>query len=303
MKTSQSPRLNYRSCFVLLFLCVAGVALPRWIVEASAGTATSRYTYDAAGRVSTKITPEGTIRFTYDKAGNLIEVADLIGTWLYTYDDCGRVTSVVNPDRKDIRYLYNRAGKLSQLTVAGQNIGYRYDKKGRLIQVFDPQLGTFALAYDDADRITRVIPPAGLATSNACDDVHQLLERMTPNGGAACVYDYLGRLYSRSEPGADTSDRYLYSDSQVMAEYDSAGVIRRRYLWGAGVDLVLGFHDAPSGHAYDLHRDSLNGGVPTVHTADAASIADRLLFGGLEWEPGFGLYTRIESKSNEIDKE
>lgn len=60
------------------------------------------------------------------------------------------------------------------------------------------------------------------------------LRTATGARNATLSYDPLGRLYQVS--GAGVTTRFLYDGDALVAEYDAAGAVLRRYVHGAGVD-------------------------------------------------------------------
>ena len=56
-------------------------------------------------------------------------------------------------------------------------------------------------------------------------------------GGASMLYDAVGRLHSIAKAGA--TREFLYDGGEVIAEYDAAGNVTKRYVRGSGADEVL----------------------------------------------------------------
>ena len=96
----------------------------------SIGAPTTRYTYDAAGQLTSETDPAGNVtQYEYDALGrvtNIIE-ADPDGAagpqtnpvTTYTYDAAGQVTAVTDPLGNVTRYLYDNLGR--QVTVLHAN--------------------------------------------------------------------------------------------------------------------------------------------------------------------------------------
>ena len=94
---------------------------------------------------------------------------------------------------------------LNQYTAAGTT-GLLYDNNGNL-----RQSGTTAYLYDIENRMVQA------------------------GSTIVLVYDPLGRLFQISGGSAGTI-RFLYDGDELVAEYDSNGVLTHRYVHGAGVD-------------------------------------------------------------------
>ena len=86
-------------------------------------------------------------------------------------------------------------------------------------------------------------------------------------------YDPLGRRSGKDATiaGSTTSTEYLWSGSQVMAEYDgTTGALLRRYVYGPGIDTPLVMLDASDNKTY-LHGDRL-GSIIAVASSTGAQI-------------------------------
>ena len=96
---------------------------------------TTRYAYDAQGKLIEKILPdESIVQYSYDLLGNLIGVDD--GRWplAYTYDVLGRLTTE-HQGWATTGYRYDAMGYITaQLLPDGQRIDYDF-QQGRLQQV------------------------------------------------------------------------------------------------------------------------------------------------------------------------
>jgi RHS repeat-associated protein len=162
-------------------------------------------------------------------------------------------------------------------TAAGQSgASLAYDANGNLTSD-----GTDSYTYDVENRL--------VAASN----------------GAALVYDPLGRLLEAGRNGGTT--RFLYDGDALVAEYDSAGTLLRRYVHGAGVDEPLMWYEgATVSHANlrPLYADA-QGSIVAVSDFAGNSIAvnaydeygipasanqGRFQYTGQIWLPELGLY-------------
>jgi YD repeat-containing protein len=119
---------------------------------------------------------------------------------------------------------------LNQYTSAGPAT-FAYDANGNLTSD-----GSGAYAYDVENRLV-----AG------------------PNG-ATLVWDPLGRLF-QSSSNSHAATQYLYDGDALVAEYDGAGNLLRRYVHGDDVDTPLVWYDgagvtAPQ-YLYADHQGSI----------------------------------------------
>jgi RHS repeat-associated protein len=111
-------------------------------------------TYDAAGRLSGEVRPDGTVlAFSYDRAGRLEEIRDSHGgAERFAYDGRGYVASIDYADGSTDRFEYDELGRLASAANASATIEYEYDALGR--QVVRRQ-GDFELRteFDTAARV------------------------------------------------------------------------------------------------------------------------------------------------------
>jgi RHS repeat-associated protein len=132
---------------------------------------------------------------------------------------------------------------------------------------------------------------------------YDAMNRLTSsNNGASAVYDATGRLLQISQGGATT--RFLYDGTRLIAEYDGAGTLQRRYVHGHGVDDPLVWFQYPSGARHHLFKDE-RGSVIAADTGSAvtttrydeygnrdasATYSGRFQYTGQTWMPELGLY-------------
>ncbi len=128
----------------------------------------------------------------------------------------------------------------------------------------------------------------------------------TPASGgttAALRYDPLGRLYETN--GSSGITRFLYDGDELVAEYNSAGTMLRRYAHGSGIDDPVIWYEGPTiGPARWLHADH-QGSVVAITDASANAITinrydewgipqstntGRFQYTGQAWIPELGMY-------------
>jgi YD repeat-containing protein len=113
------------------------------VVEATADNGESRWTYDAAGRITTQTVTAGgtttTTTFTYDGDGRLHSHTSGADTWTYAYDAAGRVSRITTGDWTQ-DYTYRADGRLDHFELIDAHgsgpsrIDDTYDARGRLIE-------------------------------------------------------------------------------------------------------------------------------------------------------------------------
>jgi RHS repeat-associated protein len=167
------------------------------------------YTYNAAGRLTSRVNASGTTTMTYDPLGRLASRKHSSNNLQinYTYDKAGNLATVVDPGGTTT-YAYDARNLVTRMTLpAGQLIDFGYDADGRRIDTWqgtntahttwDAHTRT---TYDAADRVSRVF------TARASNDntrVSDLTYSYASNGGTC----------SPGKPsGTDTSLRQTMTD-------------------------------------------------------------------------------------------
>jgi RHS repeat-associated protein len=76
---------------------------------------------------------------------------------------------------------------------------------------------------------------------------------------ASYAYDYLGRRISKTVYGTpNVTTRYAYDGDRIIAEYNGAGTLRRKFIYGPGIDEPIYLIDVANGNAvYYYHFDGL----------------------------------------------
>ncbi len=103
-------------------------------------------------------------------------------------------------------YSYDDHNKLTSLTGGGMSASFGYDGNGSMTSVSGDMFGSWTLAYDDANRPTSIVYPAGVDTY---------------------VYNAFGQRTRASLNG--TIFRYVYNGSRVLEQTDDAGNLLSRY--------------------------------------------------------------------------
>ena len=122
------------------------------------------------------------------------------------------------------------------------------------------------------------------------------------------AYDAAGRRIEKKVDGA-TQVKYVYDGDHIIAEYNNAGTLLRKYVHGAGIDQPICMIEASGAYAgtHYYHYDALGSCVAMTNSAGnvvqlyeysvygqvAASDADhpnRFMFTGREFDKDTGLY-------------
>ncbi len=130
-----------------------------WLVSTTTPEHTWSWTYDTAGnrltetvdgttttatlaqgnRVTSLVSPLGTVTMTYDAMARLVSRsgAPVGGTWTYAWDPMGRLAEVVRPDGVHASYRYDTWGDRVEKTVGG--VTTRFYRSGWLFLELDAQ--------------------------------------------------------------------------------------------------------------------------------------------------------------------
>ena len=175
-----------------------------------------------------KITfPDGTAQsFTYDPKGNVTTASDQFGKKSkFTYNARGQLLTAVNPTGGTTTYTYDAKGNLATRVDSDAGIGttsYTYDAFNRLARVTHPDNTHFDLAYDDADRITRMTDQRGGVSSFTYDANSNVIVALDPNGATfQFTYDGLDRVKTFTDRLGKLSSRAFDPRNLLASETDS----------------------------------------------------------------------------------
>lgn len=221
------------------------------------------YARDRVGAVTLMSTPTlapapDLFAFSYDNLGRLSRVGrgkGAGGVTLYGYDAVGRLTSLshdlfagrtdAGADTNDVTYTlrYNPAFPNFQITgvdtsnplyIAPEGVYQRTSTINGLNQMSGRSSTTFS--YD---------PRGNIATAGSTYYTHDLEGRLIVAPGTIGPaqrygYDPLGRLARSEADGTGANPvQFLYDGDDLVAEYDAAGAMTRRYVHGPGIDQPL----------------------------------------------------------------
>lgn len=162
------------------------------------------FTYDSARLKSISHNLDGTSK-TYDQ------------TWTFSYNQAGQITS---REFNNQNYVYARP--------APQNRSYAVNGLNQYISISNTT--GVAPAYDGN----------GNMTSDGSNIYGYDLENRLTNalGNRTLIYDPKGRLYKTSD-GISEVTTFLFDGDALVAEYNSAGTMLKRYVHAVGDDLPL----------------------------------------------------------------
>ena len=161
-------------------------------VGVAATANTTRYVYDQAGQLLTRIDPRGeasaeqndfTTHYIYDGLGRLNSTIDALGRATLTqYDDAGSQVITRLANGLATTRVYDSRGLLvseQQSSPDAAPLGtttYQYDSAGRLRMTTDPTGRQTHMLYDELDRQVAVIDATGAVTEYQYDDADRLTQ-------------------------------------------------------------------------------------------------------------------------------
>ena len=232
------------------------------------------YAYNDAHNILSWTTQTAQRTYTYDAVDRLTGVANFeIPTESYSYDDVGnRTASHLSPS-----YGYQPFNKLTSTAT----VTYSYDNNGNLVSKTDVS-GTSTFSYNEENRLTQVVLPAGLTVSYK--------------------YDGLGRRIQRTSTSG-ANERYVYDGHEALIDLNADWSVATTYLSDLGMDNHLRQNSATTGVSYFLTDQlgstsaltDLNGNVLEVINSDSfgngsGSVRTRYNYTGREADADTGLH-------------
>ncbi len=173
------------------------------------GTTQSNIGFDSADRVTSlahALTSGAvTYGFGYSPASQVVTASTTNSSYDWTAPSSQTVNTVADG--------LNRDAATAAVGAPCATSGACYDCNGNLTRTPD---GLYAYAYDGENRLTKKTVVATNASV------------------ITLAYDPLGRLWQTTAGGVVT--QYLYDNDALVAQYDGAGNLLRRYVHGSGVD-------------------------------------------------------------------
>jgi RHS repeat-associated protein len=247
-------------------------ALGRMTQEASPlGTVSSQF--DPAGNRTRLTWPTGySIDYDYDVLGQVTAIREtgqfsgpgVLAT--FGYDNLGRRTGMSRGNGTVASYAYDGGGRFSGMThdLAGsgqdQLVNFAYNPDD---QVTSRTYSNDAYEWTGAYNVSRTYSTNGLnqyTTAGGVNFAYDANGNLTGSGSDSFQYDHLNRLTSAStsvgsatvqydpldrlyQVAGSATTRFLYDGDDIIAEYDGAGNLLRRYVHGLSNDEPLVWYE------------------------------------------------------------
>lgn len=254
-------------------------------VDLANGTRSS-YQHDSAYRLTSLVnnvkSPESVIssfEYTYDKIGNRTSMTTTKGIHAYTYDKIYQLTKADYPSVHpfaDTDFTYDAVMNRVK-TVNGGTTDYAVNNLNQYTTV-----GHAAYTYDANGNLT------GDGTNIYEYDLeNQMYQAKTASDTVTFAYDAFGRRAYKTNDAGKTV--YLYDGDQVIAEYDDAGALLRKFVYGNRIDEPI-LMETSSGSRYFYHADGL-GSITELSDVSGAVIEryEYAAYGKLSIKNGSGV--------------
>ncbi len=215
------------------------------------------YTYDAAGRQTTKTLGNGMCTtYTYDNLNRLTKLSnlDLNGKIQsqsdYAYNSAGLFASVKTLDGRTI-YTYDDANQLTNIKYPNSEVKFNFDAVGNRLNVetnlaITPYLTNKLNQYTEVGKTHFEYDLNGNLETQTLNgnkisyewNENNQLKRVIGNGVQTSYdYDYGGRLVSKVANGIER--HYVWDRENLVAEMDSSGNLLTRYVYGSNTNDVV----------------------------------------------------------------
>lgn len=293
--------------------------------------------YDLAGRRTRLTYPDSFyVDYAYNTAGDLISVSDSSAQLVsYGYDNLGRRTQAARGNGTTTSYAYDFDGYFSSLVhdLSGSTYDnsetFTYSPAAQIVgrtrsndAVYSWRPFSAATVSSSSNGLNQVTLVGGasvsydalgnLATGSVAGDAswtygydieNQLRSATAGTNTVSLHYDPAGMLQKVVTNGQEA--QFLYDGQDLIAEYNGAGQITRRYVHGNGADEpIVWYQGATTSDRRHLHADERGSIAAVTNTSGAvaatfsyspygeSSNPESTPFGytGQAWLPALGLY-------------
>jgi len=269
----------------------------------SDATGSTSYTPDAAGRITSVTTPNGTVGYAFDTANRRTSMSVTgTGSWTYSYDASDRLTQVVNPSSETTGFSYDAANRQTGQTSGNSStVVTTFDNASRATEILHKNstgttLADFQYAYDGAGNVTSRTDSDGTATAFGYDASDQLTSEVRDNShstGYSLAYTYdhnqnrLTKVVGTGGSAVTTTNTYgthdqLLTSGSKSYGYDSNGNCTSVTVGTSVTSISYDYENRVTGITYPssaTNSFSYNGNDLRMQKVDSAGTANYLCDG------------------------
>lgn len=268
-------------------------------ISAGGPHGTVSYQYDVAGRRTRVTWPDSFYaQYDFDLVGAVTTIrengassgAGVLAS--YAYNDLGRRVSVTRGNGVVTSYDYDAAGRLDELvqdlasTANDVTLAFAHNAASQAVSRTISNSGYTwtqpASGYNGAtaNGLNQIASQNGtsftydgrgnLTSTGSTSYSYDVYNRLTGAGSATLAYDPEGRLYQTVGGGVTT--RFQYDGADLIAEYNGANVLQRRYVHGPGIDdPIVWYEGSGTSDRRWLLQDRLGSVIAVTNGSGAAS--------------------------------
>lgn len=258
--------------------------LVRKIQTTNAKVFTLRYGYDAAGRLSSVIYPDGAVvDYVRDPLGRVVEVGAktatgtrqvlLGGVSYYPFGPAAQWTYGNGRTMQRTLNLNYNPGIVQDQSIGGISIGYEFDEVGNLRGLRDGYQVEPARRNYDHDRLNRLVASRDGASNVLLQGYayDQTANRLSMTDGVSTTtYSYQGNSHRLSSVGATTraydsagnttqiggtAKQFVYGDDNRMSQYKEGNTVKMNYVYNGRGEMVRKFETFVTG-TYILYDEA-----------------------------------------------
>jgi RHS repeat-associated protein len=190
------------------------------------GTVT-KFDYDPAGRLVRAKNDDVDLVIVRDSLGRVVTETCNGRAVTKTYDAAGRLTSRVTPSGAATAWSYDAAGMPSALTAGGRELRFGYDPAGREIQRALPGGAVLAQEWDQLGRLVAQALTGSAGSAVAGQPLQRRAYAYSPDGFVTGLEDLLNgdRAFRRDSAGRVTAVTGEGDGWSEQYDYDLAGNI------------------------------------------------------------------------------
>lgn len=242
----------------------------------------TRYEWNAAGELTTLISPEGHKQeFAYNALGQRVKMDVWLasrahgGTTRYVYNASNELVRITYPNGEKVDIAYNANGQVERMSDRRNRVTqYQYDGLSQVINRIDPEGNSLAYVYDTERNLIRLTNENGEHYHFTYDGNERLTKEIGFDGRTQHYkYNAAGHLIKHMDAGEIVTDferdplgRMLSKISRAVTDTDGKASERNRYSYDPAGRLTetynsqqyLAFTYDRMGHLIKEHHSDIN---------------------------------------------